>query len=121
MKDAIKSGVILIMIAIFVFSLSACGDKKSSNDLEGTWVLTSDDSRQIEFTKDKIRFNYFVYAYETDGNTINFKQTHPTSGHSGKMTYSIKDDVLTLDLEDMDGYLYGHKGRIKLERFKLSR
>lgn len=121
MKNVIKNGFVLMMIAMFVFSLSACGDKKSSNDLEGTWVLTTDDSKQVEFTKDKMRFNYFVYAYEVDGDTINFKETHPTSGHSGKMTYSIKDDVLTLDLGDMDGYLYGRKGKIKLERFKLSR
>lgn len=117
MKKFLGNILIVFLVTMSVVSLSGCGGGAKS--LEGTWVLVSDNDREVEFTKDKMRFNFFVYAYEVEGNTIHFQQTHPTkNGWRGKMTYSFDGDILELDLGDMDGYFFGHSGTVRLERPK---
>ena len=127
MKKTIRCIFTLIFTLSFVLVFSACnGDgearlgNKNSNKLEGTWLWTRDNDRELIITGNKLKFNYFEYSYETDGDAIHFQQTHPSRGFNGTMKYSFEGELLVLDLGDMDGYFYGQSGIVKLEKAKTN-
>lgn len=123
MKKVLTNILILLVCTISVFAISGCKSNKmtykpESQSLEGTWVWTVDNDREMEFTKDKIRFNYYVFSYELEGNVIHFLETHPSKSFRGVMEYSFDGDNLVIDLKDMDGFFYGQNGTVRLERPK---
>lgn len=121
MKKFSTNILILLICIISIVAFSGCESKKTiykseTQDIEGTWVWTKDNDREMEFTKDKIRFNYHVFSYELEGNIIHFVETHPSKGFKGTMEYSFDGDILVIDLNDMDGFFYGQSGIVRLER-----
>lgn len=106
----------ILFLVTGIVMLTSCGGNKASK-LIGSWVAPDASNQRLEITTDEVWFNYRRFEYSVDHNVIHLKQTMPTRGLVGDITYKFDGDTLVIDLgEDMSGYFYGRSGTVRLNR-----
>lgn len=114
MKKAFITFISLLVTGALM--LSSCGSNKASN-LIGSWVAPEASNQQLEISADEIWFNYRTFEYSIDNYVIHLKQTRPSKGLAGDITYKLDGDTLVIDLgDDIAGFFYGRSGTVRLER-----
>lgn len=117
-----------LMLSFFiVFSLAACGNVQ--NGVVGTWVVTSYENEESEFSPDQIGelygetaqlYNKYSLIFTASGNlTTIIPNFQDGSTHESKATYTVQDGYIEVLYDPDDHSKYElvdyYDGKIRIE------
>lgn len=123
----LKKYCALILLLFILFSLAACGN--SQNGVVGTWIVTSYENEEDDFSPDQIGelygetaqlFNKYSLIFTSSGNlTTIMPNFQDGSTHESKATYTVQDGYIEVlyDPDDHSKYelLDYYDGKIRVE------